>query len=194
MVDHHSSRDRRTVIPQQISSPVHGGPFMNVVRAVPSSVRAAAVACVLAAFAVGCSGDSTPSAAGSASGGPQDVGYYRCLEDQGVVLEKRDDAQLRVDKDAAAKDPEGMARAEAACKDLLPPRRDAVPPAERLAKAREFSACVRGKGFADYPDPDPETGDVPLPPGIEGTDMERLRVAERACAPGDGTDNGHLGG
>ncbi|MEU0742510.1 hypothetical protein [Streptomyces sp. NPDC006134] len=122
------------------------------------------------------------------------MAYFGCLEQHGVTLERRDDGQLRVDKDATAKDPDSLTRAEAACKDRVPPRRDEKPSAKTLAASKAFSACMRRQGFADYPDPDPETGDTRLPASVQSKGMDRLRAAQRSCAPGAGSDSGVLGG
>ncbi|MFF9122308.1 hypothetical protein ACF09J_03160 [Streptomyces sp. NPDC014889] len=116
----------------------------------------------------------------------QELAFYRCLEKQGVVLEKRDDDLLRVDKDR--NDQKTQTRAEAKCADLLPDPVTAAPaPSEAVASAQAFSACVRKNGFPDYPDPDPKSGQVDLP----GDQAEAYRTPEflaaaKKCSPGSG--------
>ncbi|GGJ43157.1 hypothetical protein GCM10010121_062960 [Streptomyces brasiliensis] len=129
-----------------------------------------------------------PQAGGVKSPPPsaQEQAYYRCLEENGVVLEKRDDGQLRADKDVDQAATESSAQQK--CVDLLPDPVPASPaPAEAVAAAQKFSACVRENGFPGYPDPDPKSGQVEWS-GSEGkaykTD-EFVAVAEK-CSSGAG--------
>ncbi|WP_326588978.1 hypothetical protein [Streptomyces sp. NBC_01294] len=128
----------------------------------PAALGSAAVALLASALVSGCSGGSAePTSAKSPPPSAQEVAYYRCLEANGVILEKRDDGRLRVDKDRFDADVETKAAAK--CVDQLPPEQAAAPaPAEFLAKARKLSACVRENGFPGYPDPDPKTAQVEL--------------------------------
>lgn len=127
-----------------------------------AALACAAVALLASALVTGCAGGSAaPTGAKSPPPSAQELAYYRCLEANGVTLEKRDDGQLRVDKDRF--DAAVEARAAATCVDQLPPSVSAAPaPAEFLAKAKKFSACVRENGFPAYPDPDPTTAQVEL--------------------------------
>ncbi|MFE0701935.1 hypothetical protein [Streptomyces sp. NPDC058872] len=61
--------------------------------------------------------------------------------------------------DTARADPAEVKEAETACADEL-----AIPEAgaEELAEARELTACMRRNGIAEFPDPDPKTGDHDL--------------------------------
>lgn len=134
---------------------------MLVRPAVPGFAAVALLASVLVS---GCSGGFT-EATDSKSPPPDraELAYYRCLESNGVLLEKRDDDQLRVDKDKF--DEAVNAAASETCKHMQPGVQSAQPPtAEQLAKLKAFSVCIRGKGFPDYPDPNPATGQVDLTP------------------------------
>ncbi|MFE1909526.1 hypothetical protein ACFW96_38590, partial [Streptomyces gardneri] len=124
------------------------------------AIRVTAVL-MLGGLALGCAGEDTPEASHSAAPSQEEVAYYRCLEKQGIVLQELDNSQLRVDKNAAENDEATQTRAQTACQDLLPKAGTEAPTAEQLAKAREFSACVRAQGIKDYPDPAPTTGDTP---------------------------------
>ncbi|MFJ7270545.1 hypothetical protein ACIQV3_28570 [Streptomyces sp. NPDC099050] len=135
------------------------GVSMLVRPAVPGFAAVALLASVLVS---GCSGGSAePKDRKSPPPAAAELAYYRCLESNGVLLEKRDDDQLRVDKDKF--DEAVNAAASEKCAPLLPGKESVPPPtAEQLAKVKKFSACIRGKGFPDYPDPNPATGQVEL--------------------------------
>lgn len=67
-----------------------------------------------------------------------------------------------VDKAAVGND--ALRSAEAACKQDLP----VLPPemrALKTEKSREFSRCMRARGLADFPDPEPD-GQVTVPESI----------------------------
>ncbi|MET8129169.1 hypothetical protein ABZV67_32695 [Streptomyces sp. NPDC005065] len=141
---------------------------------------------VLAALALtGCAGSvdgaAEPSASPSETVSAEEIAYYRCLEQNGLVLEAPNPGQLRVDKDKNTDEAVAMAAAEK-CRDLQKAIPDAPVSEESLAAAREVSACVREKGFDDYPDPDPKTGEVDLEAAGVSEDPE-LRVALHDCRP-----------
>ncbi|MFR9676308.1 hypothetical protein [Streptomyces sp. TR06-5] len=153
---------------------------------------------VLAAVALaGCSGptDGTAEASPSPSEtvSAEEVAYYRCLGDNGLVLETPNPGQIRVDKDANTDKDVAMA-AEEECRPLLDAIPDAPVSEEALETARDVSACVREKGFEDYPDPDPSTGEVD--PGAAGVpENPELRAALSDCRPeGTGTGDTVVGG
>ncbi|MDX3539970.1 hypothetical protein PV721_37785 [Streptomyces sp. MB09-01] len=130
----------------------------------PATHALTAVALLACALVSGCSqGSAEAKAVQTPPPSAQEVAYYRCLETNGVPLEKRDDGQLRVDKDK--NDAAVEAAAEAKCADrLLSPQAPRQAPAEFVAKAKMVSACIRENGYPDYPDPDPVTADVHLNP------------------------------
>lgn len=135
---------------------------------------------------------ATPSA-GASQGSADWAAYYDCLGTQGLKLQDTGGGQKRVDKDANK--PDAIAAAEKACAAKLPAR-GKVDPA-RLDAARKISACVRKEGVADYPDPDPATGEVAL----TGALAERMKgdpkviEALKACSPkGAGGDGGTVVG
>ncbi|MFI6058739.1 hypothetical protein [Streptomyces sp. NPDC051286] len=141
---------------------------------------------VLAALALtGCAGSADgaaePAASPSETVSAEEIAYYRCLEKNGLVLETPNPGQLRVDKDKNTDEAVAVA-AEEKCRDLQKAIPDAPVSEEDLAAAREVSACVREKGFEDYPDPDPKTGEVDLESAGVSEDPE-LRAALRDCRP-----------
>ncbi|MFJ6480959.1 MULTISPECIES: hypothetical protein [unclassified Streptomyces] len=153
---------------------------MLVRPAVPGFVAAALLA---SALVTGCSGGSgQASDTKSPPPSAQEQAYYRCLEANGVTLEKRDDGQLRVDKDKY--DAAVETKAQAKCADLLPGREAAAPaPADAVAKAKKFSACVRENGFPNYPDPDPKTAVVELTAEEQPTyATATFQLAARKCS------------
>ncbi|WP_031084071.1 hypothetical protein [Streptomyces sp. NRRL WC-3549] len=153
---------------------------------------------VLATLALtGCSGSADkaaePSVSPSETVSAQEIAYYRCLEENGLVLEEPNPGQLRVDKDKNT-DEAVAAEAEDKCRDLQKAIPDAPVDEESLAAAIEASVCVREKGFEDYPDPDPKTGEVDLEAAGVSRNQE-LRAALRDCLPkGDGVGDAVVGG
>ncbi|MEU4092630.1 hypothetical protein [Streptomyces sp. NPDC026673] len=139
----------------------------------------------LAALALtGCAGsDESAAPSATASVSAEEIAYYRCLEKNGLVLETPNPGQLRVDKDKNT-DEAVAAAAEDTCRDLQKAIPDAAVSEETLELEREVSACVREKGFEDYPDPDPETGAVDLTAAGVQEDPE-LRAALQDCRPQD---------
>ncbi|MEU9413797.1 hypothetical protein [Streptomyces sp. NPDC048272] len=147
----------------------------------PAALGCAAVALLTSTLVSGCSGGS-PAATKSPPPSAREQTYYRCLESNGVALEKRDDDQLRVDKDKS--DAAVETKAAAKCADLLPGA-EPTPPAtsEAVAKAKKFSACVRENGFASYPDPDPTTAKVELSAADQSAyGTTTFQVAARKCS------------
>ncbi|MFI2352014.1 hypothetical protein ACH492_34440 [Streptomyces sp. NPDC019443] len=116
-------------------------------------------------FLVGCAGTTSDSAKGPGAGqapsetptpmDPQEKEYYLCLEKHGVVLDK-EGGRLRVDKDNY--DAKAEKKAQEQCADLLPAREEREAAAKR--DAQRMADCMREQGVKDYPDPDPETGEV----------------------------------
>ncbi|MFB7936871.1 hypothetical protein [Streptomyces sp. NPDC056049] len=164
----------------------------------PAASGLAAMALCAAALLTGCSsgGSDEAKAAKPSPANTAEEGYYRCLEANGVVLEKRDDGQLRVDKDVNK--PAAMTAAQVKCQDQLPtaaPSSTATVPAEFLAKAKELSACLRKNGFPAYPEPDPATGDVNLTDEQrDQTRTPKFQDALAKCAPAEAATGDVVGG
>ncbi|WP_137993148.1 hypothetical protein [Streptomyces vilmorinianum] len=156
----------------------------------PAAPAFAAVAVCASLLVTGCS-------AGGSDGATGERAYYGCLEENGVVLEKRDDGVLRVDKDKGKNDGAAYAAAQAKCADLLTsasPTASASPPsAAFMDHAKKFSACVRANGYPRYPDPDPATGEVKVPAEEEATyKTPEFAAVVTKCStdPGDGIVGG----
>lgn len=163
-------------------------------RTAPAVPRAAVALCALAALALtGCSGgDSSASTSGKASAkatvGVDETAYYSCLEENGLTLEETDGGQPRVDKDK--NDETSITAAEEKCRDLVPVQSAVPVSAEALAAARELSVCVREKGFEEYPDPDPTTGEVPDEAAGAIKSEPGLVAALEECTPDTGAGDG----
>ncbi|MBB4983756.1 MULTISPECIES: hypothetical protein [Streptomyces] len=136
---------------------------------------------------------SADPSAGASQGAADWAAYYDCLGAQGLKLQDTGGGQKRVDKDANK--PDAIAAAERACAAKLPAR-GKVDPA-RLEAAEKLSACMRKEGVADYPDPDPATGEVALAGALAERVKGDPKVIEalKACSPkGTGGDGGTVVG
>lgn len=120
---------------------------------------------------------------------PKLAGFFACLKDQGLPMKDTPSGVQVVDP--AKADPAKVREAETACaaKRVQPPVDAAT-----LAKAKEFAACMRANGAADFPDPDPVTGDSGVDAGLK-TDP-KAAAALRACADKvpAGSSSGVVGG
>ncbi|MFZ3499608.1 hypothetical protein ACODT5_41465 [Streptomyces sp. 5.8] len=139
-------------------------------------------------------GTGTPTAAAPAPTGkdaadPKQAAFFACLKDQGLPMKDTPSGVQVVDP--AKADPAKVREAEKACaaKRVRPPVDAAT-----LAKAKEFAACMRANGAADFPDPDPVTGDSEVDAGLK-TDPKAaaalLKCADKAPA---GSSSGVVGG
>jgi hypothetical protein len=160
----------------------------------PSPRRCAAVALLLTTALAGCGGLGEPEVEKSPPQSKEEVAHYRCLEENGITLTKSEAGHLRVDKDKM--DETALLKAQDACKHLLSDEARQVDE-ETLASARRTSECMRKKGFPEYPDPDPTTGEIELTPELaEATRTQdpKLVAAHDACVvPGD-TEGGPVVG
>jgi hypothetical protein len=99
--------------------------------------------------------------------------FFRCLEEQGIPMERGEDGYLRV-VESGSTAAERQAANEV-CGELIhfppddPPTEEEQ--AKTLAMAQLKSACMRAEGIIDYPDPDPRT----LQPELSREQMERYR-------------------
>ncbi|MFD9410877.1 hypothetical protein ACFWBN_28170 [Streptomyces sp. NPDC059989] len=82
---------------------------------------------------------------------PEMAAYFQCLKDKGLPMKDTPSGIPVVDDSA---DPDKVKEADRACESLVP-----VAPvsAEQHAEARDFTACMRANGIAEFPDPDPRT-------------------------------------
>lgn len=129
-------------------------------------------------------GESQPQARTDAepSQRPQEITYYRCLEDHGIPLARTSDGVLRVEK---GKDNNAaIMAAEKKCAALMPPPAVRRAGKEEMARAMKLSACLREHGVKDYPDPGPD-GEAELSSELihrMKTDVD-YREADRVCDP-----------
>ncbi|WP_407077435.1 hypothetical protein [Streptomyces sp. SCSIO 30461] len=82
----------------------------------------------------------------------------------------------------ARRAPEEAEAALAACKEFAPTAQDTQdtkPDAKQLAQMREYVKCLRANGY-DAPDPDPETGGMPVDQNATKS-MDELRAAAEKC-------------
>jgi hypothetical protein len=117
--------------------------------------------------------------------------YTKCMRENGVDMQDPEPGGAGVPGIPAiggGTGPAGEAQAkkiDAAvekCASLLPADvgegRKITP--EDLAKARELSKCLRENGLPDFPDPDPETGAVPLGQDVK-VDRDKAAKAAEKC-------------
>lgn len=121
--------------------------------------------------------------------------WAACMTTAGVPMVRTSEGNYQVDKAKV-----GLAKIQSATQQCLPLQPAASPSrrpaAADLEQARRLSACLRGHGVPDYPDPDPATGQAPL------TDAQArqlkssasFRTAMEACRNSAGTPTGQLGG
>ncbi|MFG2879299.1 hypothetical protein ACGFYU_30575 [Streptomyces sp. NPDC048337] len=107
---------------------------------------------------------------------PEMAPFFQCLKEKGLPMKDTPSGIPVVDDSKA--DPEKTREAERACESLVP----ATPvSAEQHAKAKEFTACMRAHGIAEFPDPDPKTARHDYEGmGLKGT--KEGDEALRACA------------
>jgi hypothetical protein len=85
--------------------------------------------------------------------------FQRCMSDHGVEVETGPKGDVGIQ--ASPGDKRAALRATEACRIYLPgggdkPTMDAAD----IEKLRQFSQCVRDHGYPQWPDPDPETGQM----------------------------------
>ncbi|WP_448318758.1 hypothetical protein [Streptomyces sp. CO7] len=120
---------------------------------------------------------------------PAQADYFACLADQGLPMRDTDSGVPVVD--TAKADPEKVQQGEKACADKLEiPAADA----KELAEARELTACMRRKGIADFPDPDPSTGDHALEELDVKSDPEAATALKECGLKDDTPTDGKVGG
>ncbi|MET0132892.1 MAG: hypothetical protein ABW215_04785 [Kibdelosporangium sp.] len=130
-------------------------------------------------------GASSQAATTAAPDNQQRIKQYReCLQAQGVVLLDYPTAEglPQIDKNRTVADK--LPAAMAACREFVPSGGDAQRPAQSDIEARQrYAACVREHGIAEYPDPDPQTGDPRISDelGARLKNDPRTRAAMDAC-------------
>lgn len=158
------------------------------------TVRLIAVPVLLVAVLGGCAakqeGPEVASAGGNpaASAGapaPQDAAaqsrkFARCMREQGVEMpDPGPDGMVGLAIDEANQ--EKVTAASNKCREFLPNGGEpAKMSAEDVAKRREFAECVRANGLADFPDPDPETGDFSVGKDKAGV-LDKLETVMPKC-------------
>ncbi|MFI1483113.1 hypothetical protein [Streptomyces sp. NPDC020747] len=106
--------------------------------------------------------------------------YNACLAERGVAPVSGKAGEDPLEQTAS---PEEVEAALAACKDFAPTAQDMQsgqkPDAKRLEQARKYVKCLRANGY-DAPDPDPETGGLPLNEDAM-KNMDKLQAAAEKC-------------
>ncbi|WP_250403773.1 hypothetical protein [Streptomyces cellostaticus] len=129
--------------------------------------------------------DSVASAGGDKQKGEQQLTaaekskkYTACLSERGVAPPG---GKAGEDAPEQIASPEEVEAALAACKEFAPTAQDMQdkPDAKQLAQMREYVKCLRANGY-DAPDPDPETGGMPVDQDAM-KDMDKLRAAAEKC-------------
>lgn len=173
----------------------------------PSRLLSALGVLLLAAGAAACAGrteaadDTGPQSGKAASSASPSTDadawrrYGDCLKEAGLVLEDREDGQIRLDKHRNSEEKQRVGAKN--CRALLPNEKS--PPsmnAEQLRKAQEFSACMRREGIAGYPDPDPGTGEADVVGNLGSSVKENpaFNAALQSCGGRDSSTNSVIGG
>lgn len=140
----------------------------------------------------GCGGGSDTDGV-AAAGGPTSTAnggtdqdkalrYVQCLRGEGIDVADPDNGKLPAIEQGTVDD-DKFAAAEQKCRQYRPtnaPAGDGVDAAE-LEGLRKVAQCMRGKGFPEYPDPDPKTGSISLDgTGIDPKDP-KVKQAQDEC-------------
>jgi hypothetical protein len=109
------------------------------------------------------------------------------MPDPTVVSSGPAKGQTAFDKRAFAAYPQSVVdQAVAACSTALqqagapPPNQNQGPTQQQLQARLALARCLRSHGVPNFPDPNPTTGDVTLPPGLTKTSPQLLAAAQ-AC-------------
>jgi hypothetical protein len=152
-------------------------------RLIPVFAIALAALCLLAA---GCGSGSSTTAATTAQTGA--LAYSACMHSHGVPNFPDPNSSGDIPKDQVvplAGSPQFQI-AQSACQHLFSgPNQSAEPKRIRLADALAFARCMRGRGFASFPDPTNQgqlTPEMVTAAGIDLHQPELLR-AGLACVP-----------
>lgn len=130
--------------------------------------------------------DDVASAGGDKKGGGQQLTpaektkkYNACLAERGVAPGS---GKAGEDAPKQTASPEEVQAALAACKEFAPTAQDMQqapkPDAKQLEQARKYVKCLRANGY-NAPDPDPETGGIPL--DQDAGNMDKLQAAAEKC-------------
>lgn len=106
------------------------------------------------------SSTASPMPSPAADEGDRALQFQQCMHDHGVDVQT--DSKGGVAVQASPGDKQKAITATEACQIYLPgggEKQKQLSP-EDIEKLRRFSQCVRDHGFPDWPDPDPETGQM----------------------------------
>jgi hypothetical protein len=159
--------------------------------------RAAAIAAGLVALGVSVAACSTSSgiasvgsssAAGQTSshvsGKPSTLAYAKCMQSKGIknFPEPNSSGQLEVTPGESLPDPSSpqFQAAAKACVSLRPAGVTPAQQAQQLAAGIAYAKCMRSHGVANFPDPDPSTGDSFDLQGID-VNSSQVQSADKAC-------------
>jgi hypothetical protein len=105
------------------------------------------------------SGTASPMPSPAADEGDRALQFQRCMHDHGIDIETGPDKTVQVQ--ASPGDKRRAIDATEACQIYLPGGGEKLKLSpEDIEKVRQFSQCIRDHGFPDFPDPDPETGQM----------------------------------
>lgn len=105
------------------------------------------------------SSTASPMPSPAADEGDRALQFQRCMQDHGVDVQT--DTEGKVGVQATPGDKTKALSAAEACQIYLPGGGEKLKLSpEDVEKLRQFSQCVREHGFPDWPDPDPETGQM----------------------------------
>jgi hypothetical protein len=126
----------------------------------------------------------------AADEGDRALQFQQCMHDHGVDVQTGPKGDVAIQ--ASPADKRRAITATEACQAYLPGGGEKLKLSpEDIEKLRQLSQCIRDHGFADWPDPDPETGQMRLDSlGEHGADLKtdpQFQRAMQACeslAPG----------
>ncbi|MET8558044.1 hypothetical protein ABZV64_24255 [Streptomyces sp. NPDC004959] len=132
-------------------------------------------------------GDEIASVGGDKKGSGQKVTpaekaekYKKCLSERGVSPRSGKVGEDVPDQTAS---PDEVEAALAACKEFAPTAQDMQegqkPDPKQLERARKYVKCLRANGY-NAPDPDPETGGMPVDKEAM-QNMDKLQAAAEKC-------------
>jgi hypothetical protein len=147
----------------------------------------------VAACSSGSSGPGVASAGSSAtagqsssqvSGKPSTLAYAKCMQSKGIknFPEPNSSGQLTLTQGQSLPDtssPQFQAAATA-CVSLRPAGVTPAQQAKQLQLGIAYAKCMRSHGVANFPDPDPSTGDSFALQGID-VNSSQVKAADKAC-------------
>ncbi|MGO8982269.1 MAG: hypothetical protein ACLP3Q_20900 [Streptosporangiaceae bacterium] len=164
----------------------NGGDPRGRSRPGPTAMLAAGLAAV-ALLAAACGGSSSPAATASKVTYEKALAYARCMRSHGVPTFPNPTRQGTFVVNETDQGSQQERIANFSCRYLLPDGGSKRTPAEQrvfVADNLAFAACMRSRGFPDFPDPVFQGPGVmfSLPQGVD-PNSPQFESAQRLCQP-----------